>query len=506
MSHFYKCQSEREDYGQSKILFRRSMRITMLKKIGSLLFALSVLSLVIFHPIQEISAETLSDIPDRSKENINLLIEKEIIFGYTDGTFKPKNPVSRQEATAMIGRALNLDNTKQKTTFPDVTSDMYASGYIASATEKGIITGHSDGSFRPNETVTRAQMAIIISRAFDIKGETKKSFPDVANDSLYYEAINSIASAGISVGYPDGTFKPYNKLTREEFSILVAKAISENGDYVVQEPSEEKPEPQEPEEPKDETLDVLDERIVTADSLNVRQGPSIDYDIVGKLTTGNAVKVHKLEGDWAYVSYGELKGYVHTYYLVAKPGEATPQTVAIDPGHGGKDPGASANGLVEKEVVLDVSLMVRDYLKDSGINVVMTRQSDWYPSLDGRVAIAQKGKADAFVSVHANAFMSSATGVETFYYAAGMTDRERKSYHLAKFINDRLYKAMDMNNRGVKNAGYRVIKATTLPSVLTEIGFLTNDNDARKLKTQHYREEAAQAIALGIIDYYNWRD
>lgn len=477
----------------------------MLKKSCSLLFALFVLSLAFVHPSNQVSAETLTDIPDRSKEKINYLIDEEVIFGYPDGTFKPKNSVSRKEAAAMIGRALDLENEKQETKFPDVPSDLYASGYIASATEKGIITGHTDGTFKPDDAVTRAQMAIIISRAFKLDETGGQAFSDVSKNSYYHDAINLIASAGISVGYPDGTFRPNNELTREEFSILMAKTMKSESGYVVQEPGSDE-EQEEPKEDKpDESMEVIDEKIVTADFLNVRQGPSTDYDIVGKYYTGTSVDVHKYEGDWAYVSNGNVKGYVHTYYLIDKPSGSHSRTIAIDPGHGGSDPGASANGLIEKEVVLDVSLKIRDYLKDTGIDVVMTRQSDWYPSLDGRVAIAQKGNADAFVSVHANAFMKSANGVETFYYAAGMTDREKQSLKLATFINDRLHPAMDMNNRGVKNAGYRVIKATTLPAALTEIGFLTNDQDSKKLKTQHYREQAAQAIALGIVDYYNWR-
>ncbi|MGP4070400.1 N-acetylmuramoyl-L-alanine amidase [Halobacillus sp. B29] len=599
----------------------------MLRKVCSLLFALIVMTFATIQSTDKVYA-ALTDIPAKYASEINYLIEQEIIFGYPDDTFKPKNAVTRQEAATMIGRSLDLENNRQNTKFPDVTEEHYASGYIASAAEKGIISGYADGTFHPNEKVTRAQMATLLARAFDLNETSSHSFTDVAKSAWYYTPINKVATAEITVGYPDGTFKPSKDITREEFSVLMARAMDGNVDSVSQDPKPE-PEPDLTETvigeqmvttdglnvrkgpgtsydvvgnfsdgqevkvheedgswryvsgngvegyvhsayladiPKpviaekivttdnlnvrkgpgisydvvgkysdnqevdvhevdgdwrlvsgngvegyvhsaylaDIPKPVIAEKIVTTDTLNVRKGPGTSYDVVGQFTTGEAVDVHKEEGSWRLVSSGSVEGYVHEAYLTDKPN--VNRTVAIDPGHGGKDPGAVANGLVEKEVVLDVSLKVREYLRDSGINVVMTRSSDWYPTLDGRVNIANQNNADSFVSVHANAFLSSANGVETFYYAKGMTDREYKSYKLAGYINERLHKSMDMTDRGVKNAGYRVIKATNLPAVLTEIGFLTNDEDAAKLKTQKYRDEAAKAIAMGIIDYYNWRE
>ncbi|PIB40732.1 hypothetical protein AOA59_27010, partial [Pseudomonas sp. 2822-15] len=85
-------------------------------------------------------------------------------------------------------------------------------------------------------------------------------------------------------------------------------------------------------------------------------------------------------------------------------------------GHGGSDPGASANGVVEKEIVLDVALRLEAKLKEAGANVIMTRRTDTYPSLTQRVNIANNAKANIFISIHTNAAGStSASGIETFY-------------------------------------------------------------------------------------------
>ncbi|MFC7062984.1 N-acetylmuramoyl-L-alanine amidase [Halobacillus seohaensis] len=464
----------------------------MSKKLLSLLFALFVISFGFFDTEQHVSANSINDIPSKYENEINYLIQKEIVEGFPDNTFKPKNDVSREEAATMIGRSLGYNDEKQDTTFSDVPSSSYASGYIASATQNNIITGYPEGVFKPKQTITRGEMAVMISKSFNLQKESDQSFSDVSKSHKYFEYIKEVASSGVAAGYPDGGFKPNKEITREEFSLFVARSL--NSEYRVQQESSEDA----------GNSEVIDEQVVTADYLNVRKGPSTNYGIVGSLSTGSAVSVYEENGNWAYISKGNVKGWVSQSYLIDKPQSS--HIIALDPGHGGSDPGASANGLIEKNVVLDVSLTAREYLEDAGIDVAMTRQTDWYPSLDGRVKIAQDKKADAFVSVHANAFGESANGVETFYSASGLSDRAYRSMKLAEFINDRLYKEMDMTDRGVKEAGFRVIKANPLPSVLTEIGFLTNDEDVKKLKTDHYREAAARAIALGVVDYYNWKE
>ncbi|SIS82537.1 N-acetylmuramoyl-L-alanine amidase [Salimicrobium salexigens] len=436
-----------------------------------------------------VSADTVTGVPGKYSKEINYLIGENIIKGYPDGDFHGDDKVTRAQAAVMVGRMLGLSGEKRSTDFPDVNKGLYASGYIQSAKDKGIITGFPEGDYRPNKSMTRAEMAYLIVKALRLETKSDVTFTGIPKSSKLYDYVNKLSTAGISEGFPSGEYKPDRIISRTEFSLFVARGM--NKEFKVSSGTEE-------------PMEVLEKQIVTADFLNVRNGAGSNNQVVGKIYTGDIVSVYKKEGSWYYISSGNIKGYVHSAYLMDKPSKT--YKVAIDPGHGERDPGASANGIVEKELVLDVSKKTRKFLENAGMDVVMTRQSDWYPSLSGRVAIAERNNATEFVSIHANAASEGANGVETFYYASGMSGREFNSYKLAKFINERLYKEMDMTDRGVKNGNFHVIRETSLTAVLTEIGFLTNKGDAGKLKTQHYREAAARAIALGVMDYYNWKE
>jgi N-acetylmuramoyl-L-alanine amidase len=111
------------------------------------------------------------------------------------------------------------------------------------------------------------------------------------------------------------------------------------------------------------------------------------------------------------------------------------------------------------------------------------------------------------LSIHTNSFADpSANGTETFYYTSQLNERAEASKQLATFVNNRLYKAWGTKNRGVKVFGYQVVKYNPLPAALVELGFISNKNDASKLGSSQYRESAAEAIYLGILDYYKWKE
>src|SRR4051794_17641306 len=159
------------------------------------------------------AAVSLSDIPEQYAPEINYLLDQGVISGYPDRTFKPNNNVTREEAATMIGIAKGLDGTKKATTFSDVGIDSYASGYIQSAFEAGIITGHSDGNFHPKDPITRGHMAIILQRAFNLDEKSNVYFSDVYAAGTQYDAIDRITTAGLAVGFPDGTFQPDSPVT-----------------------------------------------------------------------------------------------------------------------------------------------------------------------------------------------------------------------------------------------------------------------------------------------------
>jgi subtilisin len=152
---------------------------------------------------------------------------RSILLGYDGGVIKPDQLVKRSEAVAMLGRALGLDKTQRSTRFSDVGSSNHASGYIESAAEKDIISGFKDGTFRPDEPVTRAEMAILISKAYSLPDTQSIAFSDVNTNVTGYQAIYNLAASGITEGFKDGTFHPYEKMLRSTYSVFLAKA--ENG-------------------------------------------------------------------------------------------------------------------------------------------------------------------------------------------------------------------------------------------------------------------------------------
>ncbi|MDX8344138.1 S-layer homology domain-containing protein [Rossellomorea sp. YZS02] len=156
-------------------------------------------------------------------EEIMFLHGEEIIFGYEDDTFRPTDGVTRAAASAMIGRALGLDGTKRDSSFEDVPEQSFASGYIASAVEEGVINGYNDGTFRPNQLVTRGEMAIFISRAFELTSDTEAVFQDTTPSMASFEAIQAVYGNGIAKGFSDYRFYPYKTITRGEFSAFLAR-------------------------------------------------------------------------------------------------------------------------------------------------------------------------------------------------------------------------------------------------------------------------------------------
>ncbi|MCM3162608.1 N-acetylmuramoyl-L-alanine amidase [Metabacillus litoralis] len=246
--------------------------------------------------------------------------------------------------------------------------------------------------------------------------------------------------------------------------------------------------------------------VVTASALNVRSEPTIDSDVVGKLYNGDVITVYEFVGDWAKTKINNTVCYVHKNYLVIgsteKPSDSllAGKVITIDPGHGGKDSGAIGFGLQEKEVVLDVGLQVQKLLEAEGAKVIMTRKDDTFLDLPERAAVANNAKSSIFISLHINAATSeSANGTET-YWNGNYESAESKK--LAEKIQNRLIEKLGTRNRGVKDAGFYVIKYTKMPSVLAELGFISNEAEAAKLKTAQFRKNAAEAILLGVLDYY----
>ncbi len=171
--------------------------------------------------------------------------------------------------------------------------------------------------------------------------------------------------------------------------------------------------------------------------------------------------------------------------------------VIIDPGHGGEDPGTiGIDGFREKDVVLPISLDVAEILKKQDIDVILTRDTDHFITLEGRTDLANDVGADLFVSIHANAINLSrpdVNGLETYYYKSGR--------RLAEVIHWSILNGVNIDDRGIRRARFFVLRHSTMPAVLVEVGFLTGAVDASRLKDPNHRRQMAEAIARGIVQY-----
>ncbi|WP_040472422.1 N-acetylmuramoyl-L-alanine amidase family protein [Aquimarina agarivorans] len=224
-----------------------------------------------------------------------------------------------------------------------------------------------------------------------------------------------------------------------------------------------------------------------------------------------------------------------------------PFVVVLDAGHGGHDSGNRGNGYFEKNIALDIILKTGEILKtDPNIKVIYTRKTDVFIPLSKRADIANKAKADLFVSVHCNAHKSSAFGTETFVLGLHANERNfniakkenavillednyeqdydgfdpnspesvigltlmqeeylEQSLNLASFVQQNFTKKLKRSNRGVKQAGFLVLHRTFMPSVLIETGFLTNKSEGKYLNSKKGKLEMATSIAKAIKNYRN---
>jgi len=168
--------------------------------------------------------------------------------------------------------------------------------------------------------------------------------------------------------------------------------------------------------------------------------------------------------------------------------------IFIDPGHGGSDPGAVANGLYEKNLTLDIALCLRNILlgEYTGVEVRMSRETDTTVSLEQRVQMANSWGADYFLSIHINA--GGGTGFESYIY----TDALPASVTYQNIIHPEVVAATGFYDRGKKRANFYVLKYTKMPALLTENGFVDNANDAAKLKDPNFRQLIARGHANGL--------
>jgi N-acetylmuramoyl-L-alanine amidase len=173
--------------------------------------------------------------------------------------------------------------------------------------------------------------------------------------------------------------------------------------------------------------------------------------------------------------------------------------VVVDAGHGGKDQGASRSGVLEKDLNLSQALKLRDALEARGMTVLMTRSEDSFVPLPDISGFSNRNNPDLFISVHHNTSSNpSIYGLETYYY-------QPQSIALANRIHKHMVRLIGCNDRGVRKARFYVVNHTTAPSVLIEIGYLSNPTELANVQSDSRQKTAAEAIANGVVEYLNSR-
>lgn len=288
---------------------------------------------------------------------------------------------------------------------------------------------------------------------------------------------------------------------------------------------------------------------VNVNTIELKEAPKDDASVIGQLIEGDKLTTFENNDGWVKTFYRGEAGWVHEKNLQAIhlnaegkpiPEEKSPQSYKaitpkgglinlpaertklvspnlksasmeitrgeenklsgyhfiIDAGHGGKDGGALAKKMKEKDLTLSTAKLLAEELKEEGADVTLSRTDDTYISLDDRAHISNSSDADAFISIHYNANKNSkAAGISTFYHSS-------KHSKLANRIQSALVLATSMNDRGTKQANYKVLRSNRKPALLLELGFITNPDELEKIKSMTYQQNAAKGIVEGIKRHF----
>ncbi|KXH84037.1 S-layer homology domain-containing protein [Sporosarcina sp. HYO08] len=201
-----------------------------MRKIGVLALVFTFLFALIMPVTKVDAAKSFSDVSKDywAAEQIYRFSDLGVIKGFDDGTFRPNNKITRAQAAIMLTRGLKLDTENvPSVNYKDISKDHYAYKEIAAVTHAGIMQG-SNGAYQPDEPLIRSQMAIILANAFELKGYQTASFKDVPKNAHAYEQIDAIYASGITKGYEDRTFRPSIPTTRAQFAVFLGRAIDKD--------------------------------------------------------------------------------------------------------------------------------------------------------------------------------------------------------------------------------------------------------------------------------------
>jgi N-acetylmuramoyl-L-alanine amidase len=328
-------------------------------------------------------------------------------------------------------------------------------------------------------------LAVILGKAYDLKSIDLINYESLNSKLWLYSHLDIIAKAKLHKSKNFDVTSDY--IGRAEISAMLASTF--NSILKQKSPS-------------------LYKKALGSPFIVVKIGISEQNQRIGTIPYGKVVEViSQVNSRWSLVAFKEIRGYVLnvdiTEYI---PLEG--KVIILDPGHGGRDPGALGNDLVEKDINLDVSLKVRDLLEKKGAIVYLTRKIDKTVALPDRFVFSKRYDADIFVSIHTNAHYENFDGTEVYFnkkpyeedgYANPFSE---KSYELAKMIHFSLLEEISTKDNGIYDDAFRVLRKNTVPSALIELGYLSNNSDANKIKSETFRIDSASGIVKGIESYF----
>lgn len=473
------------------------------KMLTRLVLMLSVLMFML--PCASVSAREFSDVPITATyyTAVDKLSNLGVIQGREDGNFAPEAQTTRAEFCAFLARANGYNDAYYQMNaipFPDVSSDYWANKYISYCYESGFINGMLDGTFAPADPVTYEQVVkmvvcssgtgdeslrgvgpywysgyIAVAEKYNLLEDTKKTIGKDANRAfvaqMVYNALSFIN--GGEVDAPD--------------SGVDASDMSNDSAYPTADPDDEKI-----------SVDLSDE-----DLFESTPKPSLAPTAVP--TAKPTAKPTPKPTAYPVIPTSKPQTGSENPGNPGNPGNSGGKVIVVDAGHNysSVDTGATGNGLREQDITFYIAEKVKPLLEQHGFEVVMTRNkitdncstTSTADSLAYRYNLANRVSADLFVSIHCNA--GGGVGSETYCYYGNEEGKRLSSY-----IQNYMVSSLGTTNRGVKEAGFAVLRNTNMTSVLVETAFIDSASDAAKLADSYCQQLFADSIARGICDYY----
>ncbi|PAF10614.1 hypothetical protein CHH65_06645 [Shouchella clausii] len=252
-------------------------------------------------------------------------------------------------------------------------------------------------------------------------------------------------------------------------------------------------------------------KVTAKNGLIVRAQASTNSAMLGKIDYGSMVEYRISTDGWGQITYNGQRAFIDTSYLSGSTSNesisgstsnesktvdqqaavtGTISRVVIDPGHGGRDPGAKGNGLIEKNITLLFAKQIKKSLQENGIEVYLTRSSDEYVYLQERANIADSFQADLFLSIHANAHENSLIrGMEIHSFAPS---------NIAVKLENQFRDLPNAVYRGHYDSNFYVLRNTSTPSLLIELGYVSNQADAALLQSQQFQIQVGEAVRRAL--------